>query len=85
MRKLTYDIYTKNGAWVSNVTTFDLANEAKAKGYEVKEKMRDIKETLVYDCYKDGKLVKTVKLNKDKAEAKMQGFEIKTRYEYKVI
>lgn len=44
MRKLTYDVYAKNGNLIENVTTYKEAKEAKAKGYEVKEKMTEIRE-----------------------------------------
>ena len=44
MRKLTYDVYAKNGNFIENVTTYKEAKEAKVKGYEVKERMTEIKE-----------------------------------------
>ena len=42
MRKLTYDIFTKKGAFVMNVTTYAEAEEAKEKGYITKTKLVDI-------------------------------------------
>lgn len=44
MRKLTYDVYAKNGNFIENVTTYKEAKEAKVKGYEIKEKVIEIKE-----------------------------------------
>lgn len=44
MRKLTYDVFTKKGVFVNNVNSYNLAIEAKEKGYTVKEKFEDVRE-----------------------------------------
>ena len=44
MRKLTYDVFTKKGIFVNNVNSYDLATEAKEKGYTVKERLENVRE-----------------------------------------
>ena len=82
MRKLTYDIFDRNGSFVKNVASYGQAQEAKHNGFTVKEKMVEMVERLFFDCYKGDKLVKTVVLNKNRNEAKEQGFKIKNRLEW---
>lgn len=79
MRKLTYDIFTKNGTFVKNVTSYEKMNELKENGYQVKEKMVDMRERLFYDIYENDKLVKSVTLNAERDEALDNGYTVKPR------
>ncbi len=45
MRKLTYDVFTKKGVFINNVNSYNLATEAKEKGYTVKEKFENVRES----------------------------------------
>ena len=79
MRKLTYDIFTKNGTFVKNVSSYEKMNELKENGYQVKEKMVDMGERLFYDIYENDKLVKTVTLNSERDKALDNGYTVKPR------
>ena len=79
MRTLTYDIYTKDGAFIENVSSFKKAQEAKKNGYTIKERMIEMVERLFFDCYKGDELVKTVTLNKEREEMVKNGYTVKPR------
>lgn len=79
MRKLTYDIFTKNGTFVKNVSSYEKMNELKENGYQVKEKMVDMGERLFYDIYENDKLVKSVTLNAERDKALDNGYTVKPR------
>ena len=79
MRKLTYDIFTKNGTFVKNVSSYEKMNELKRNGYLVKEKLVNLGERLFYDIYENDKVIKTVTLNAEKDEALDNGYTVKPR------
>ncbi len=81
MRKLTYDIF-KNGAFVKNVVSYSEMMEYKEKGYQVKDKLIDLREKTVFDVYDGDKLINTVTLATDRAKARKEGYTIKTRIEF---
>ena len=79
MRKLTYDIYTKN-AFVKNVSSYAEMQEAKEKGYTVKEKLVDMDEVLFFDILdKEKKIVKVVSLLEEMEEAVANGYTAEPR------
>jgi len=79
MRKLTYDIFTKNGTFVKNVTSYERMSELKKNGYLVKEKLVTLGERLFYDIYENDKVIKSVTLNAEKDEALDNGYTVKPR------
>ena len=77
MRKLSYEIFNRNGEKINEVKTFNEAEAEKAKGNTVKCKLTNIIETLVYEIYNGDTLIKTTTLGKEKAEAKKNGYTVK--------
>lgn len=80
MRKLSYEIFNRNGEKINEVKTYNEALAEKKKGNSVKSKLTNIIEALVYEIYdKDGYLVKITTLGKEKAKAKENGYTVKAK------
>ena len=80
MRKLSYEIFNRNGEKINEVKTYKEAEAEKTKGNTIKSKLTNIIETLVYEIYdKEGYLVEITTLGRKKAEAKEKGYTVKAR------
>lgn len=78
MRKLSYEIFDRQGNKVKEVKTYAELEQERAKGNFFKCKLTDIIERQVYEIYKGKELIKTVTTNKARAQAKKEGYTIKT-------
>ena len=78
MRKLSYEIFNRNGEKVNEVKTYNEAIAEKAKGNTFTCKLTNIIETLVYEIYDGKELIKTTTLGREKAQAKKDGYTVKT-------
>ena len=80
MRKLSYEIFNRNGEKINEVKTYKEAVAEKKKGNSVKSKLTNIIETLVYEIYdKEGYLIKVTTLGREKAGAKENGYTVKAK------
>lgn len=80
MRKLTYEIFDKNGNKIKEVNTYKELETEKAKGNTFKCKLTEIVKRYFFDIYDGERFLYTVTTNKEKALAKEKGYIIKTVY-----
>ena len=78
MRKLSYEIFDRQGNKVKEVKTYIELEQERDKGNFYKCKLTDIIERQVYEIYKGKELIKIVTTNKARAQAKKEGYTIKT-------
>ena len=77
MRKLSYEIFNRDGQKIKEVSTYNEMVKETEKGNYVKCKLTEIVERWVYEVYNGKELVKTVTLGKDRAQAKKDGYTVK--------
>lgn len=77
MRKLSYEIFNRQGEKINEVSTYKELEQEKAKGNSFKCKLTEIKERWVFEIYKGKEFIKETTLNKEKALAKEQGYTVK--------
>lgn len=77
MRKLTYEIFDKNGNFVKEVKTFNELEQERAKGNFFKDKLTEIHERLVYEIYEGKEKREETSLLRKMLQAKKEGYTIK--------
>lgn len=77
MRKLTYEIFNKEGNKINEVSSYKELEQEKAKGNTFKCKLTEIVERWFFEIYKGDELVKVTTLEREKAQAKKDGYKVK--------
>ena len=78
MRKLSYEIFNRNGEKVKEVSTYKELEVEKAKGYSFKCKLTEIHERLVHEVYKGKEKIAETSLLKEMLAYKNNGYTIKS-------
>lgn len=77
MRKLSYEIFNKQGEKIKEVNTFAELEQEREKGNFFKDKLTEIHEHFVYEIYKGKEKIKETSLLKEMLTAKKEGYTIK--------
>lgn len=77
MRKLTYEIFDRNGTKCDEVSSYDEMMNYKEKGFSIKDKLTELHKRLVYEIFKDKEKVGETSLLKEMLKAKKDGYTIK--------
>lgn len=77
MRKLTYEIFDRNGNFVKEVKTYEELEQERAKGNYFKDKLTELHERLVYEIYKGEEKIEETSLLKKMLLAKKAGYTVK--------
>ena len=77
MRKLSYEIFDRQGNKIKEVSTYKELEQEQAKGNYFKDKLTEIHERLVYEIYEGKEKIKETSLLKEMLLAKKDGYTIK--------
>lgn len=77
MRKLSYEIFNKQGEKIKEVNTLKELEQEQAKGNSFKDKLTEIHEHLIYEIYKGEEKIKETSLLKEMLLAKKDGYTVK--------
>lgn len=78
MRKLTYEIFDKNGNFVKEVKTYNELEQEREKGNFFKDKLTEIHERPVFEIYAGKEKKEETSLLKKMLQAKKEGYIIKS-------
>lgn len=76
MRKLTYEIFDRQGNLVKEVNTYKELEQEKEKGNSFKCKLTELHERLMFEVYKGKEKITETPLFKKMVEYKKQGYTI---------
>lgn len=78
MRKLTYEIFDRQGNKIKEVNTYKELEAEKAKGNYFKSKLTELVERGVYEIYKGKEKIAETSLIREMLKFKKEGYTVKT-------
>lgn len=78
MRKLTYEIFDRQGNKINEVSTYSELEKELEKGNSFKSKLTELRESLVYEIYKGKEKISETCLLKEKGKALKAGYTVKS-------